>query len=516
MERISEVASDNIQSGFFGAWRSPGGMREVLQIAWPLMLSTGLFSIVLFCDRLFLYQFSNVAASAALTSGSLFWTVICVPVGMLSYTSTFVAQYSGARQQGQGLVAVAQGVWLGVLFVPMLAITGLIVPWLCQRFGHAPELLEAETTYYLALIPAAISMMLASPIVGLFSGLGKTRVLLACDVVSTIVNIFLDYWLIFGGLGVPALGVVGAGAASSAACILKLILLANLYLRLCRKFSRVDANPIATFDQDLRDAKAPDEQRSALKSEHRETAQLPSQRKSLFAWNKYMAKRLMHFGWPAGVQMLVESLSFSWIMLLVGDLDETAMAATTLALNVNIVAFIPMNGLGMAVGVLVGTYLAAGKLHLAQRATRNGIAIGILYSLGFVVAYGVFTEHMLELYSWQAMTNRFEEVRPVLRILLRFIAAYCVFDALQIVFVGAIKGAGDTTYVLVASIAVSVLVVGSGIFFSYRIEPDIYYWWTVIAVWVAGMAVAFTGRYLHGGWKSKSVVEDRPAPEAAA
>jgi MATE family multidrug resistance protein len=233
--------------------------------------------------------------------------------------------------------------------------------------------------------------------------------------------------------------------------------------------------------------------------------------------------RLIRYGWPAGIQMLAESLSFTFIMLLVAILGERAMAATTLALGVNIVAFIPMTGLGMAIGVLVGQHLTSGRPELAQRVVRSGLAISIFYTAGFVIVYGGFPDWVIHIYSFGAEPERFNDMRPLLKPLLYFIAGYCVFDSLQIVFVGALKGAGDTHFVFLASVIIGVIVVTLGIVGSRSMFPELsvpnpqvsretsenalYWWWSVITFWVLLMAIVFSSRYLQGSWKKMRVIE---------
>ncbi len=231
----------------------------------------------------------------------------------------------------------------------------------------------------------------------------------------------------------------------------------------------------------------------------------------------------MSFGWPAGIQLLAESVSFTIILLLVANLGERAMAATTLALGVNLIAFIPMTGLGMAVGVLVGQKLTAGEPKLAQRAVRSGWEIAIAYTSGFVLLYGFLPDYVIHLYSVGTEPDRFREMVPLLKPLLAFIAVYCVFDSLQIVFVGALKGAGDTHFVFLGSVFVGAVVVFLGYLGSIYWFPNLrevgeslsdetrakalFWWWGVITVWVLGMAIVFAARYLQGRWKSKRVIE---------
>jgi MATE family multidrug resistance protein len=440
------------------------------------MLSTGLFSLTLFVDRMLLYWFSNDAASGAMSAGSLFWTVICVPSGMLGYTSTFVSQYMGVGRLDRGFRVVVQGCFLGVCFGPFFFLLAYWIPDVFVAFGHDPSLIESETSYFRWLMPGAWATVIASAITGLFAGIGKTRILLICDAVATVINIVADTLLIFGYLGLPRMGVVGAAVASSLSLTTKALLVGWIAWRYWKSHQSEVAH--RRLDCDLA-----------------------------------LMRRLVRYGWPAGMQMFAESVSFSIIMLLVGKLGTLKMAATTLALGVNIIAFVPINGLGIAVSVLVGQYLTSGKPELAERSVRSGLGIGVAYASLFAIVYGFFPDPVMDIYSWGADPERFAEMRPLLRPLLYIIAGYCILDALQIVYVSAIKGAGDTYFVFMASIVIGASVVGGGKVLGDWLEGQLYWWWGVIFVWVVLLAVIFGARYYQGSWKKMRVIEHEWLPD---
>jgi multidrug resistance protein, MATE family len=471
-------------------------LAEVLSTAWPLMLATGLFSITLFVDRLLLYRYSDAAASAALGAGTILWSINCLPMGICGYTSTFVSQYLGVHRPQRAMKVVWQGVLLSFLFGPLLLLIGVFAEPFFLSIGHEARLAKQEAQYLIWLIPGTWATIITSALIGMYSGSGRTMILLYTDVVVTIVNGCLDYVLIFGHFGFPELGVTGAAIASSIALILKLVILAwvaKSYFQNKRVLTLIgsseEANPVRFVSK----ADAVSEagvDKNAL----------------VFDWQ--LMKRLVRFGWPAGVSVVAEAWSFTIIMMLVGRLGEQAAAATTLALNVNLIAFIPLIGLGIAIGVLVGRYVVQENIAKAKRIVMSGLTIGIAYSLVFVVLYGGFPDVIMLIYSWDVAPERFDAMRPMLRPLLLFIASYCVFDAFQTVFVGALKGAGDTMFVLAGHLfAGSVAVVG-GIIGAWVFKLDgLYYWWWVITLWVMLLAVIFTLRYLQGGWQNKRVIE---------
>jgi MATE family multidrug resistance protein len=445
------------------------------------MLSTGLFSITLFVDRLFLFQYSDAAAAAAMSAGTLFWSVTCLPAGICGYTSTFVAQYLGVRRVDRAMHVVWQGCLLALALSPILVLLGLFSYRLFVAFGHSPELAKFEYEFFLGLVPGACATILSSALVGLFAGSGRPIVLLYCDAIATATNVVLDYGMIFGNLGFPRWGVAGAAIASSISLSLKCILLAIFAYWYLRN-NRFGAWPI--------DSSVSNKLRDILKLD------FP------------LMRRLIRFGWPAGVSVVAEAWSFAIIMMIVGNLGERPAAATTLALGVNVLAFIPLIGLGIAVGVLVGKYLVQSELATAQRVVQAALTIGVIYSGVFAVLYGLFPDQVMNVYAIGNDPVRFEAIKPELKPLLYFIAAYCVFDSFQVIFSGVLKGAGDTLFVLLGHAIAGFGTVGLAIVGQKLFGWDgLYYWWGVISVWVVVLAIIFTARYLHGGWKSKRVIE---------
>lgn len=433
------------------------------------MISAGFVSLTLFTDRTLLFWQSELSASAALGAGSIYWTLICFPMGLLGYISTFVSQYRGAKQYDRIATIYRHATWLAWAIVPVLCVAILLSRFLFEAAGHSPELAEKETIYLQLLLVGGIGVLFYNVQSGLLTGLGRTGTVLAIDAVATAVNLALDAVLIFGLGPIPALGVVGAAIATSASFWLK--------IPIARAILSRDPNFVA----ELKSAYSKPIDRSLL-------------------------GRFLRFGSPAGLQLVAEGACFSVILLQVGRLGELATAATTLALGVNILVFVPMIGLGIGVGVLVGQRLTEGSIALARRAVTCGIGITVIYTATFTCALLLAPDLAVSLYAWGTPPERFEQVRPLLMPLLKIIALYCVLDGVQIVFVGAIKGAGDTMFVLLATIGVSVVVLLLAVGLEAYFGNSLMLWWYVIAIWVASMGIIFGARYFSGAWTSKRVI----------
>src|SRR3954468_9025598 len=286
-------------------WSRPCGGREVLAIALPLVVSTMFCSVQWFVDRMFLMWHSVDAMTAATPAGMAFWSMICFPAGIASFVNTFVAQYHGAGKPERIGLAVAQGVWLGWICTPLFLLAIPLAPYFLVS-GANPEVADLEVEYFRYLTFGGGALVLTNALSSFYTGRGMTRVVMLVQVGGTLVNVVLDYLLIFGhsGIGIPQMGIKGAAIATAAASWFD-VLVFTLLLRFSRereKFGLTNANRL--------DA-------------------------ALF-W------RLIHFGAPGALPLPVEVISFTPLTQFVTEISKAAGAATGLAFNINSIAFIPI------------------------------------------------------------------------------------------------------------------------------------------------------------------------------
>ena len=157
---------------------------------------------------------------------------------------------------------------------------------------------------------------------------------------------------------------------------------------------------------------------------------------------------LLRFGLPSGVQFFIDMVGFTGFILLVGRLGRNELAATNLAFNVNTIAFMPMIGIGITVSVLVGQALGRNDPALARAGVRSAIDMTLLY-MGVVAALCVVVPRLFRLpFAAASAPEQFAAIADLTVVLLRFVAIYTLFDAGNIIFSSAIKGAGDTRFVM--------------------------------------------------------------------
>ena len=461
----------SIGSELEGSWWSrPAGAREVLQIAIPMVVTTLSWTLMNFIDSAILMRVSGTAMTAAYSAGLIWFAALSLFFGICSYSATFVAQYFGDEQPRKIGPAVWQGVWLAVSFSLLVPFAQAWAPSLFAAFKHEAELARLETLFFQILCYGAPGMLIAQSLECFYSGRGKTWVVMVVDAVAVLINLALACILVIGW-GVESWGVAGAAWATVIA----------------QWFRAAMYGGLALLPSNRRDFNTAD-----------------------FLPDAALLRRMIRFGGPSGVQMMLDVMGFACFVLVVGMLGVTESVATNSAFRISQLAFMPVWGLGMATAVLVGQKLGEDRPDLAQRAARTTLGISLTYmgvlSLLFVFVPRVLLEGIYFL-SHEAKIESSPGVEALTVELMRFVAAYNIFDAAVIILVSVLRGAGDTRFVMfTSSIMATMLVVGT-LFGVNRLGMNIYGAWWFIAAWVFGLSVIYTSRYRTGKWKAMRVID---------
>jgi MATE family multidrug resistance protein len=168
-----------------------------------------------------------------------------------------------------------------------------------------------------------------------------------------------------------------------------------------------------------------------------------------------------------------------------------------------------MIGCGMAISVLVGQYLGRDRPDLAQKSVFSGFHITFVYMAGIAGAY-VLIPHVFVLpFAAQADPERFAEIYHLTVILMRFIAVYSIFDTMNIIFASAIKGAGDTRFVMLTIVILSFGVMVIPAYAAVVIlKLGLVASWVIVSVYIITLGSVFLFRFLGGKWKTMRVIEE--------
>jgi MATE family multidrug resistance protein len=223
----------------------------------------------------------------------------------------------------------------------------------------------------------------------------------------------------------------------------------------------------------------------------------------------------VRFGFPAGVQFFLDMAGFTIFILLVGRLGTTSLVATNIAFNISTLVFMPMIGSGIAVSVLVGQYLGKDRPLEAQKSVYSAFHLTFVYMAGIAVAYVLIPDIFVAPFAAQADPERFREIYRLTVVLLRFVAVYSVFNTMNMVFAAAVKGAGDTRYVMIMVAIISLLVLIIPTYLTIIIlNWGLMFAWVIASAYVIILGFVFYFRFLGGKWKGMRVIE-RPAAALA-
>jgi MATE family multidrug resistance protein len=177
-----------------------------------------------------------------------------------------------------------------------------------------------------------------------------------------------------------------------------------------------------------------------------------------------------------------------------------------------------MIGFGMATSVLVGRALGADKPQIAQKTTYTAAKLTFGYMIAVAAGYWFFPNVFMLPFEARASGEQMEAMRPIAKTLLYFVSFYCIFDTGNIVFSAALKGAGDTKFVMYISIWLNwlIMVIPSWAAVTFlQGRARLYVAWLALTAYVCALAVLFFLRFLAGKWKTMRVIEKVPVlPDA--
>lgn len=447
-----------------------GGMREMIALALPMVISHGCETVLIFTDRVFLSRLGPVPMSAAMAGGLTSFMMMTFFIGLTGYVTALAAQYLGAGRKDRCALVATQAALIALLAMPLILAARPLAHAYFQ-FMHLPaEQLAQQRIYFDILLYGSILVLLRSSLSSFFSGIGRTRVVMFAAMTAMVVNVPVNYVLIFGKLGLPALGLRGAAYGTLLSSFCGLLVLLRTYL-----------------GREIRD----------------EYQVLEALR-----FDRAVMAKLLRYGSPAGVEMFLNLLAFTSMIMIFHAHGLVTAAAVTIVFNWDLVSFVPLLGIQIGVVSLVGRYLGAGRPDIAERATRSGLNMACTYSLVILVLFVSLPTELVAIFEPRQTDAIFNQAAPLAVSMLRLAAFYVLADAVIVVFSGALRGAGDTFWAMCASVTLHWLLVPVlALFLKVLALPPLAAWLALIAFLLIFSGVFYL-RYRSGHWKTLAVVND--------
>lgn len=389
--------------------RPEAGLRDELSAlvleARPLVL-TNLGNMALgLVDVAVVGRLGAQQIAAAGLGNTIFFNVALFGMGVLFALDPLIAQALGAKERKNGARALLSGVALALAMVVPLALGIVALAWLVPPLSVSAETAALTRTFVLARLTSLVPFLLLLAARGYLQAHGKTRSLLVGALAANVVNLPAAILLVHGGLGIPAMGLAGAGIATGIATVVQLI---------------VSALPLP----------------SMLREDLGERAHLGLAERATVL-------KILRLGVPLGLQIMLEAGSFWIVTVLIGTFGDTPLAAHHVALTAVSTTFQIALGIAGATSVRVGR--AVGDARDARAPLRIGwLGIGLgaaamgLGAIAFAAIPGTLARGMTSDAAVVAAAVPF------------FLVAACfqLSDGVQTVAQGALRGAGETTWPL--------------------------------------------------------------------
>ena len=382
-------------------------------MALPMVISQGAFAIMIFTDRWFLAQLSPTHMAAALGGGVAWYFTISLFIGILAYATALVAQYLGAEEFGKCSRVVTQGVIMSIACMPLFLVFAIFGRGMFTAMGHDPAQVVEEETYYTIMTLFGSLMLARTCMSSFFSGIGKTRIVMICDVSGIFFNIPLTWMLVFGKFGLPAMGIAGAAYGSIASMVFTMGLYLAFYLA----------------------------------RQNREKFEIAKS----FAFDKGISRRYLRLGFPSGMEMFLNIAAFNLFLLMFQSYGIPEAASATIVFNWDIFSFVPLLGLNIAIMSMIGRFVGAGDMTKTNEVTSAGYILGIGYSLLLCLLFIVFRNQLVELFTFYE--DQAGEIRSLSRFMMIGLSCYVLCEGILQVAAGVLRGAGDTKWIMYASVS---------------------------------------------------------------
>jgi multidrug resistance protein, MATE family len=379
---------------------------------------------------------SAVAIGATGLGQSLYHSIAIFGGGLLLGLDTFVSQAYGRKDLNDARLSLVNGLFLALVLTPILMLTVSFWPPLMQRFGISAELVEPMRPFLRALNWGTLPLLTYFALRRYLQAENVVFPIMFALISANVVNAVGDWALIYGHLGLPAMGITGSGWST---CVARIYMAGVLVVTLLWVESKRSLPRWAGVVRiDLRRIAA-----------------------------------LLKLGTPAAAQILLEIGAFAAATALIARLGPVPLSGHEIALNCAALSFMVPLGISSAAAVRVGQQLGRGDPEGARRAGWSAIILGV----GFMACSGLV---FVSIPTWIARLFSPDPIviRTGARLLL-VAAAFQLFDGLQTVATGALRGSGDTKTPMLANfVAYWLIGLPVGYLLCFKLG------WGAVGVWI--------------------------------
>jgi len=387
--------------------------RDVTRIALPIMAQQFVTSFVNLIDNVMVGGLGQSALTAVTVSNRFYMIASSFLFGLGGAASIFIAQNYGAGKYERCQKLLNINITFAALIMAVFTSILLIIPeWTLHLFSRTPEIVDLGMQYIrfvrFTYIPYGISLACVMAM----QAIGQNKIQLKVGIVTVCTNTFLNFVLIYGKFGAPAMGVQGAALATLVARVLEMSIYLSLLVR-CRYFYRLDLLGLVKLDLSL-------------------------------------IRSMITKALPLTANELLFSIGMSLVFKSYMRIDELLVAAIAVVDTVMNIAFIVFGGLSAAIAIFIGGKLGAGQLQEAKDDAKKIIVFGMMVALALGSVLFVVAPYIHHLY------NLSEEAQHALLVLVRIKSMLLPIYVINVCTFFILRAGGD---------ALSTLIMDSGFLF---------------------------------------------------
>ena len=380
-----------------------------LQLGAPVMLGMLGHTFVGLVDNIMVGQLGTAELAAVSLGNSFVFIAMSLGIGFSTAITPLVAQSDAENDFLKSKSAFKHGLFLctalGVLLFLMVFFAKPLMYLMKQPF----EVVELAMPYLNLVAISLIPLIIFQGFKQFSEGLSMTKPPMFATLVANVINVVLNYVLIFGAFGFPEMGIVGAAYGT---LISRVIMVWHIWFLLHRK--EKSKNYVSNI--------------------------------KFFVLDTLMLKRILNLGTPSAMQMFFEVAIFTAAIWLSGLLGKNPQAANQIALNLSSMTFMVAIGLSVTAMIRVGNQKGLNKFFELRRIAFSIFLLGILLAMGFAILFFIFHKQLPLLYLDLSDTKNFIDNTEVITIasqLLLVAAVFQISDSIQVVMLGALRGLQD-------------------------------------------------------------------------
>ena len=443
-----------------------------LKLAIPVITALLGHTFVQLVDNIMVGQLGTASLAAISLGNSFFWVAMSIGIGFSTAITPLIAETDGQRNSAKGRKVLIHGLISCTFLGVILSISVLLAQPLLYKMGQPEQVVSFAYKYLFWVGISLVPLLIFQAFKQFSDGLSYTKPSMYASLLANIFNVILNYMLIFGNWGAPAMGIEGAAIGTLISRVLALIFMV-LYLIIDKKF--------APYVRNL----------------------------TKRGLDKLLFIKIFKLGFPSAAIMFFEVTFFTCAVWLSGLLGKNPQAANQIALNLSTVTFMFAMGFGVVATIRVGNQKGIRNYIELRRIAISIFLLIFLFDVVFCLIFLIFNDQLPWLYLDIESSSSLSDIYQVVNLsasLLIISAFFQISDGLQAVVLGALRGLQDVN--LPALIAFfSYCLIGLPISYVLGIELD----YGVTGIWVgllSGLSISSILLLLRFQYLTKKLIKN--------